>query len=516
MNALYTNAGSDGYLLSLLAVADELRMRAIFFREYNLSQSQNLAGVRLYQPGSKLASAYLWIVRQEHANALPPLAAEICFVLLGEAPLPQKASAVILPAQTDPAEILTVLLEVFEKFALWDRELHWAMHQKNPLDAMITASLPIFQNPILLHDKDFYVLSCPRWLPGMLDWGKEPRTGRNMVPLDLINTFRVNEEYLATMKQTQASLFPANIRDYNILYANLWNNTYYSGRICVDEIQRPLMPSDYQHLDHLAALVEGCMNQQRLLWLSIGSEIDAFFADMLSGKDSDPHVTADMLQYLGWDSSEMYAILKVVSDQDNYRVLTPTTLFGYIEAQIGECHALIYQQEIVVIVNLTASGLNTSEVLSRLAYILRDGMFKIGVSSEIPSIQGVRYGYAQASVALEYGRRSNSMFWYYHFRDYALQFALDCACEKIPPQLLISEKLQKLRRYDLQNNTELYRTAEVYLRQERNAVLTAKALFIHRSTLFYRLNRIETISGIDFENERERLYLLLSFHMDQE
>ena len=61
----------------------------------------------------------------------------------------------------------------------------------------------------------------------------------------------------------------------------------------------------------------------------------------------------------------------------------------------------------------------------------------------------------------------------------------------------------------------LYYTLEVYLRLERNVVQTSKALFIHRSTLFYRLARIQKIVELNFEDELERLYLELSYELDR-
>ena len=48
---------------------------------------------------------------------------------------------------------------------------------------------------------------------------------------------------------------------------------------------------------------------------------------------------------------------------------------------------------------------------------------------------------------------------------------------------------------------------------ERNALQTANALFIHRSTLFYRLERIQKLTKLNLDNPKERLVLLLSFSM---
>ncbi len=518
MHGLYTDTSTESYRLSMQTISDELEVRHIDHILHNPGDPIRLEGVRLFRDGMKPAPNYVYLIPPHvHPRDLRWFE-NSSFIVFGPA-TPEEysftACYIAIREDKDSIGVFNAVQDIFDKYAKWDRELKAALQSEDPLERMLAVSLPIFQNPMFLHDRDFYVLACPRWLTGMLQWEKEPRTGREMVPLELINTFRVDEEYLATLKTTGASVFSAAIRGYRILYANLWHHEHYSGRICIDELERALRKSDFQHLDHLSRLVSACMNRQKLLWMSIGSEIDTLFTNVLSGKDVDKHTVNDYLRYLNWNPEDQYAVLKIVSDREDYRAITPAALFGYIEAQIAECHALLYQQEIVVIVNLTASTTTISGVLSSLAYILRDGMFKIGVSSEIGSFLMVHHGYTQASVALNYGKRGHSMMWYYHFRDHALEFLLDSACSILPPHLLVSEKLQKLKRYDAENNTELFRTTEMYLKQERNAVLTAKELFIHRSTLFYRLNRIQQISGIDFDDERERLYLLLSFQLPQ-
>lgn len=70
--------------------------------------------------------------------------------------------------------------------------------------------------------------------------------------------------------------------------------------------------------------------------------------------------------------------------------------------------------------------------------------------------------------------------------------------------------------YDRENKTELYRTLQVYLEHERNSLQTAKTLFIHRSSLVYRLERIQKITRIDLDNPRNRLLLQICFLLIQE
>jgi DNA-binding PucR family transcriptional regulator len=58
-------------------------------------------------------------------------------------------------------------------------------------------------------------------------------------------------------------------------------------------------------------------------------------------------------------------------------------------------------------------------------------------------------------------------------------------------------------------NDCLVETLETYLECCGDATRTATELHIHRSTLYYRLDRIQTITGVDLHDGRHRLALHL-------
>ncbi|MFD3512122.1 PucR family transcriptional regulator [Streptomyces sp. NPDC058657] len=59
-------------------------------------------------------------------------------------------------------------------------------------------------------------------------------------------------------------------------------------------------------------------------------------------------------------------------------------------------------------------------------------------------------------------------------------------------------------------HTELARTAEVFLDCAGQAGRTATALNIHRQTLYYRLSRVEQLTGLDLHDGEDRLLLHMS------
>ena len=70
-----------------------------------------------------------------------------------------------------------------------------------------------------------------------------------------------------------------------------------------------------------------------------------------------------------------------------------------------------------------------------------------------------------------------------------------------------------LRAYDLEHGTKFCETLLAYLALERNAQLTAKALFLHRNTLRNRLVKIEEIIGTDLDDVDERIHLMIALGM---
>ena len=66
---------------------------------------------------------------------------------------------------------------------------------------------------------------------------------------------------------------------------------------------------------------------------------------------------------------------------------------------------------------------------------------------------------------------------------------------------------------DEEKSTEYFQTLRVFLVRERDIPRTSQELIIHRTTLLYRLKKIQSITGLSLDDAQTRLYLLLSFKM---
>ncbi|MFQ5410266.1 MAG: PucR family transcriptional regulator, partial [Anaerolineales bacterium] len=72
------------------------------------------------------------------------------------------------------------------------------------------------------------------------------------------------------------------------------------------------------------------------------------------------------------------------------------------------------------------------------------------------------------------------------------------------------EMLGKLLAYDAQHNSTLIETLTEYFTRRGNLSQTAAALYIHRNTLQYRMERIAEITGLNLDNPETRLAMQLA------
>ncbi|MCX6466323.1 MAG: helix-turn-helix domain-containing protein, partial [Pseudonocardiales bacterium] len=86
-----------------------------------------------------------------------------------------------------------------------------------------------------------------------------------------------------------------------------------------------------------------------------------------------------------------------------------------------------------------------------------------------------------------------------------------CLPDDLPPDDPAARALRALAAHD--PGGRLRETLAVYLDEAGSAPRTAKALTLHRTSLYHRLRRIEEITGMDLSDGRDRLVLHLGLRL---
>lgn len=99
----------------------------------------------------------------------------------------------------------------------------------------------------------------------------------------------------------------------------------------------------------------------------------------------------------------------------------------------------------------------------------------------------------------------------YFYQDLILPVLLDSLRGGWQAKELV-RPLSRLRAID--SNGVLRKTLTVWFMNNVQPSATAKALFIHRNTLEYRLHRISELTGLDLNNFDDRLLIYISLQLD--
>ncbi len=138
------------------------------------------------------------------------------------------------------------------------------------------------------------------------------------------------------------------------------------------------------------------------------------------------------------------------------------------------------------------------------------GQIRIGVSGVQKGADCVKRAYEQCMDVLHISRRLNPNAPVVYFDELGYLHTLYHAGRKT---LHANASVPILRRLLDERQADLFRTLEAYLDAGANGVVTAENLHIHRSTLNYRLQRINQICEIDLQNPTSRMNLQVALKL---
>lgn len=183
-----------------------------------------------------------------------------------------------------------------------------------------------------------------------------------------------------------------------------------------------------------------------------------------------------------------------------------------ITAIFGHTITLFYNNHISVLLPIQHNQPFKGEVEQKLLQFLGQNSLLCGISQPFEQIKELKHYYLQAGksieLAIQLREEKQRLFFYENYVFYDL---LNIYSNPNQLKHFCHPGLLKLMNYDRTYNTLFMMTLYQYLIQNCNQSKTASVLHIQRSTLLYRLKKIEEIMGIMLEQAESLLQLNISF-----
>jgi DNA-binding PucR family transcriptional regulator len=151
-------------------------------------------------------------------------------------------------------------------------------------------------------------------------------------------------------------------------------------------------------------------------------------------------------------------------------------------------------------------------VARSLAVALPDLVVTVGVGTVRARLSELTASYGEAVRALAIGRERGTAVAVMSFDELGLYRLLHAVGPAGELRRYCEDLLGPLITHDRAHGSDLVRTLEAYLRNERNVAATARELFVHYNTLRYRLGKIdEVLGGLD-RTQTARLSIEVALH----
>lgn len=257
-----------------------------------------------------------------------------------------------------------------------------------------------------------------------------------------------------------------------------------------------------------------------------GRFYDSFLSDLITGDVSDEssNVIGKMYADFSWTPTD-HLRMAVFSRLDKSGSISDEQRVFLLESHCNS-RGFFHDGRVAAIINTTRSCRNAEDdddaCLALLRPLVREFNCSVGVSEVFSGLAGVlQLGmrYDQALFALGASERPLSTPSHSFersspivlFSSVAMRYFQERVVQADAISIFEHPSLAILRSYDTEKETELYKTLQTFLENDRNVTTTAGLLFVHRNTLLKRLKKIASITTLDLDDGNCRRRLSASF-----
>lgn len=273
---------------------------------------------------------------------------------------------------------------------------------------------------------------------------------------------------------------------------------------------------DYECFLRLSHFVAQEMQKDAFYLKNEGQMFSYFLIDLLNDLQPTKHIIERRLKILHYRLLEKFYVVIIQPYQDGFTGQDIDLLSSQLQSILTKNIYAIYQNSFVILFNRKTEaplGEYTEETLKRYASI---NNLKVGISNAFNDLTDINRFYHQAEKAAQLGERfpkAQNFKPLFYYRDYAYVEMLEICRAKTNLMNFCHPCLTALLNYDKESNSDLMGTLFEYLEHSANTQRTAKALFIHKNTLLYRLDRIKTILNNDLSSGEDLFMFHLSFRV---
>ena len=488
------------------ALGENVRFRGLDERAERLT----ISGLLPYRSPDRLGPDHVYLIAAERLAEVRRCA-DACFLVCGATNMPEIDGLFLcLDASLGSDVVLWLALSAFEHYNHWYEELQNELAEKPELTRICETAYSLLGNPITLFDPN-HALIARAGIRDLTDILEEKPGFQLVLSDEAYKALMTHPGHRDDIQPRTAVITASPFGEGRLLFIDILCEQQ-EYRLCVIELDRPFLPGDPQLLLILSDVLHTALLAEHSRDDLAKKDLTILLESLLNGDLRELPEQEPLLRPWGWAARDRYLCLCVEKKRaDGAFVPNDQYVCSRVEELLGDACAFMTEGRIACVLHL-AEGEEAAEAVSRLERFIRDNIFLVGVSEPFEGLTGAAAYYRAARVAIRAARREENGPSIRRFGDAAVTELLREGLSGLPPFAYCLPELDRLRRLS-DARVDYAETLRVYIENERNLLLSAEKLHIHRTTLFYRLGRIREELGLDLEDPDVRFRILLSFRL---
>ncbi len=489
------------------------------FSEKISNGDQTIERVKLYSKNQKQMEhdiLYIGMVKEFAADNITGINILLCAESVPECEvaIPENSNVIILQSD-NIAEVLSDVQDIiydFHKRFPDNEELLKTILENDSVQAVVNKCYSILQNPIVIVDSSFKLLA---WTSDKCVkdsyWNELMQDGypslSSILALQKANGYK--EFIHPTIVNTE------NPEDMRKIMTRIQDRNTILGYFSILEVNREFQESDLELVQLIAKIMA-----KMLLYRNVennkcdNDRYEQLLIDILDHKLKSEKQIKERLPYLKWNFADKYCLLTIdLSDKDNFDTLS-CYFKGAVKKLYPSSNMLIYNGHILIIDGIGQNLLQPEEsYLEPIRKLLKKSGLYCGLSNCFTNIAQLDMYYKQSLLAIELGSTMGKADAEIHaYSDYARMYMIQICKKHEDLRYFYHPAILQLQEYDVLKGTHYIETLEAFLRYNKNSYAAAEAIYVHRNTMIYRINKIKEITGLDFE-DKELVDLMMSLEI---
>lgn len=454
----------------------------------------------------RFCSNHVYLATVDHLPQRPVIEKNTVLICIGDHPrlayYKEHATLILLRKKVDFFEVYKSLREIYELFYTWESSLLKLFLKSPSIEDLLVCSYPIFERPLIVLNSAFqYVASVfpqEKTKQGY-HWNQ---TQENLDSGDFLEFLRQDELNMDTH-----GFFMLELENGGVLCVNLFDSSdEYIGCLCMDRSGQPLITGEEVLAEQLAGMIVKAAEASPMLLKQERSSLKIILQNLMNEMPLAPSQKL-LLKSSRYRQNYICASIHCLK---HFSALPVSYICSVLESLFKD--SLFFEQNHTILglipsCHFDRNSLVQKETEEKILSLMGKMQLCAGISNEFPDLYLLRTYYFQAEAAIENGQLYTPGQRLYIFADYALFEMIMNSFGGFPIEAYFPSGFRRLLEHDKASEVSYLETLSVFLEENMSYAKAARRLFIHRSTLIERMNRILQELSFDPEEPDKRLQL---------